>query len=207
MFILYALPLGLVAGLLTGGRLDRLAQLELRWAPLAVLGLVVQVVVFFGPVADRLGTTGVPFYVGSTLLVLVAVLRNLALPGMALVAVGAAANLAAIVANGGYMPASADALATLGKDIGSGYSNSIVLPDPALAPLTDLFAMPGWLPFANVFSVGDVLIAMGVALALAGALHGARPVVRRGNSTQRTGTSEPSADGAGPAFNLPSLRR
>jgi hypothetical protein len=29
--------------------------------------------------------------------------------------------------------------------------------------LTDVFAMPAWLPFANVFSVGDILIAAGVA--------------------------------------------
>jgi hypothetical protein len=207
MFILYAMPIGLAAGLLAGGRLGRLGQLELRWAPLAVLGLAVQAVVFFGPVADRVGAMGVPLYVSSTVLVLVAVLRNMALPGMALVAVGAAANLAAIVANGGYMPASAAALAALGKDIGSGYSNSAILPDPALAPLTDLFTMPGWLPFANVFSVGDVLIFMGVALALAAALHGSGPPVPPGNSTQSTGTSEPPADGAGPAFDLPSPRR
>ena len=26
------------------------------------------------------------------------------------------------------------------------------------APLTDIFALPAWLPFANVFSIGDVLI-------------------------------------------------
>ena len=36
-------------------------------------------------------------------------------------------------------------------------------PTPRLAPLTDIFAMPRWLPFANVFSVGDVLIGVGVA--------------------------------------------
>jgi hypothetical protein len=207
MFILYALPIGLAAGLLTGGRLDRLGQASLRWAPLALLGLAVQLVVFFGPVADRIGALGVPLYVGSTLLVLVAVLRNLGVPGMALVAAGAAANLAAIAANGGYMPASADALAALGKEVGSGYSNSASLPDPALAPLTDLFAMPAWLPFANVFSVGDVLIAAGVALALGAALHGPRPGVRRGNSTQSTEASGPTADGADPAFDLPSPRR
>ena len=34
---------------------------------------------------------------------------------------------------------------------------------PALQPLTDIFAVPAWVPLANVFSVGDVLIAVGVA--------------------------------------------
>jgi len=42
-----------------------------------------------------------------------------------------------------------------------------VLADPAFAPLTDIFALPDWLPFANVFSIGDVLIAIGVAIVVA----------------------------------------
>ena len=207
MFILYALPVGLVAGLLAGGRLERLGSLSLRWAPLAVVGLLVQVVVFFGPVADRIGELGVPLYVGSTAVVLVVVLRNIRVPGLALVAAGAAANLAAIVANGGYMPAAAEALAAIGKGVGSGYSNSAVLPEPALAPLTDLFAMPAWLPFANVFSVGDLLIAAGVAWAVGAAMRGPSPVVRRGTSSQSTGAPEPPVDGAALAPDLPSPRR
>ena len=65
-----------------------------------------QIVLFSGPVSERIGDAGPPIYVASTALVLVAVLGNLRIPGMALVALGAACNLAAIVANGGYMPAS-----------------------------------------------------------------------------------------------------
>ena len=71
-------------------------------------------------------------------------------------AAGAASNLLAIVANGGYMPVSPGAAAVLGAHSPSAYSNSIQLPDPVLAPLTDIFALPPWVPFANVFSVGDV---------------------------------------------------
>ena len=48
-----------------------------------------------------------------------------------------------------------------------GFSNSAVLADPALAPLTDVFALPAWFPLANVFSIGDVLIGLGVAVLLA----------------------------------------
>jgi hypothetical protein len=33
--------------------------------------------------------------------------------------------------------------------------------------LTDIFAIPAGLPFANVFSVGDVLIAVGIVIAIA----------------------------------------
>ena len=93
MFILYAIPIGIVAGYLLGGRLDRLGDVRFRWAPLALLGLVVQVALFTDPLGDVVGDAGPPIYVASTAIVLVAVLRNLAIPGVAIVAVGAASNL------------------------------------------------------------------------------------------------------------------
>ena len=40
-----------------------------------------------------------------------------------------------------------------------------------MAPLTDIFALPTWLPFTNVFSIGDILIALGIAIAVATAMR------------------------------------
>jgi hypothetical protein len=80
-------------------------------------------------------------------------------------------NLAAIVANGGYMPAGASAMASLGTRHPTTYSNSTFIPDPALAPLTDIFALPRWVPFANVFSIGDVIIGIGIALVIVAAMR------------------------------------
>jgi hypothetical protein len=54
---------------------------------------------------------------------------------------------------------------------GPGYTNSIVLTDPALPFLTDVFAMPTWMPAANIFSIGDVLLGAGVALTIALAMR------------------------------------
>ena len=62
------------------------------------------------------------------------------------------------------MPASSAALEALGKADPAVYSNSSVVPDPALWFLTDILAMPRWLPGANVFSLGDVLIGVGIGL-------------------------------------------
>lgn len=166
MFALYAVVVGVVAGWLGGGRLASLGELSFRWANLALAGLLVQLLLFLPPVAERVGDAGVPIYVGSSAAVLVAVLANASSPGMRLVAVGAASNLLAIVANGGYMPASPAALAALGKEVGDAYSNSAVVAEPALAGLTDIWAMPPWLPFANVFSIGDVLLALGIGSAI-----------------------------------------
>jgi hypothetical protein len=167
MFILYAVIIGLLVGLAVGGRPAGLAELRFRWPWIFMTGLAVQLVLFSDAVTERIGESGMPIYVASTLVVLVAVLGNWRIPGMLVVALGALSNLVAIVANGGYMPASTDAMAALGKVPKTVYSNSVVVPDPALAPLTDIFALPTWLPFANVFSAGDVLIGIGVVLVLA----------------------------------------
>lgn len=163
MFILYSLVVGLALGIVVGGRPAGLATLRFRWSALMVAGLLVQVVLFSEPVSARIGGWGPPIYVASTAGVLAAVLANVSIPGMALVVAGAVSNLAAIVANGGYMPAARSALVALGKTDPTSYSNSATVANPALEPLTDIFAMPAWLPFANVFSVGDILIAAGVA--------------------------------------------
>ncbi len=170
MFILYAIPIGIVIGRLAGGRLERVGDLRLRWVPLMLLGLVVQLAIFMDPIAGQVEAWTPALYVASTAVVLVAVLRNARVPGVAIVAVGAACNLAAIVANGGWMPSDPAALASIGGG-GSGPSNGIVLADPALRPLTDIFALPSWLPFANVFSVGDVLIGIGIAATIALAMR------------------------------------
>ncbi|MFZ5853944.1 MAG: DUF5317 domain-containing protein [Chloroflexota bacterium] len=187
MFMLYALVIGLVVGRLLGGRLDRIAALRFRWVPLALAGLAVQVALFSSPLTERVGALGPPLYVASTIAVLVVVGRNITIPGLALVALGALSNLAAIVANGGFMPASPSALEALGRTAETGFSNSVVLTDPVLAPLTDVFAMPAFLPFANVFSVGDVLIGLGVGLALVSAMR--RPVPPDNSPDRPGGTS------------------
>jgi hypothetical protein len=103
--------------------------------------------------------------------VLVSLLANLRVAGIALIAAGAVSNLAAIVANGGAMPVRPETLAAAGMGPGDGFSNSVVTTAPALEPLTDVFAMPSWVPLANVFSVGDVLIGAGVVAAIAAAMR------------------------------------
>ena len=182
MFLLYAIVIGLVVGFLVGGRPSGLASLEFRWAPLAILGLAIQIALFSGPVSDRVGDLGPWIYVASTSLVLIVVLRNLRITGLPIVALGAFSNLLAIVANGGYMPASPGAAAAAGRGTATTYSNSAITDGAVLAPLTDIFAMPQWMPFHNVFSIGDVLIGIGVFVAIVAAM-------RRGAAAERGGAS------------------
>jgi hypothetical protein len=174
VFVLYAIPIGIALGFAIGGRLDRLGELQFEWGWLAVAGLAIQIVLFSGFVDAGLGSgVGEAIYVASTGAVLLAVWRNLSVPGLPVVAVGAISNLAAIVANEGIMPTTAEALAAAGMGADEGFSNSAVVADPALAPLTDIFAMPPWLPLSNVFSIGDVLIGLGIVLVIALGMRGA----------------------------------
>jgi hypothetical protein len=171
MFILYALVAGLAIGLLRGGRLESIAETRFRWGWLALVALAIQVVIFSPIAGTGLGAAGRWIYVGSTALVVLVVVLNLRLAGLPIVLAGALSNLAAILANGGSMPASPSALAAVGHTVSDGPTNSAVVTHPALEPLTDIFATPAWLPLANIFSVGDVLIAIGVAVAIVAAMR------------------------------------
>ena len=177
MFMLWAIPAGMLAGLVLGGRLGNLAAFRFRWGWLAVAGLIVQVVLFSPAGNAAASAWSAWIYLGSTLTVFLAVLRNLNVSGMPVVALGALSNLAAIAANGGAMPADPAALAIAGLPA-EDHLNSVVLAKPALRPLTDIFAIPASLPMANVFSIGDVLIAVGIAWAIAATMR--RPVATAG---------------------------
>jgi hypothetical protein len=189
MVMLLAIPVGIAAGYLVRGRLDGLANLHLRWASLAVAGLVVQAVLFSDAGFALAGPAAPAIYVGSTAVVLAAVLRNVRLAGMPIVAAGSISNLAAILANGGSMPADPVALATAGMPV-EDHGNSVVLESPALQPLTDIFAIPAGLPFANVFSIGDVLIALGIVILIAAAMRRARSAATDGIEASRVGAPE-----------------
>jgi MFS family permease len=151
----------------TGGRLWALSEVRLRraWAIFAAIGLQVLII---SVIPDKL--TGVtPFvHMGTYLLGAYFLFQNRKMPGFWLIGLGGAMNFLAIVSNGGTMPASASALATAGllHDAPNEFINSTVLGNPNLSFLGDVFATPAWLPFANVFSFGDVFIALGTAVAV-----------------------------------------
>jgi Family of unknown function (DUF5317) len=85
---------------------------------------------------------------------------DLRLPGMPLVLTGMVSNVAAILANGGHMPALPSALRAAGLHFGHSRNSALML-HANLSWLVDRWAAPAWIPWANVFSIGDVLIAAG----------------------------------------------
>jgi hypothetical protein len=175
MFILYSIVIGLVVGFLLGGRTAGLGDLRIRWPWAIAGGLVTQLLLFSTPLTERVGALGPVIYVASTAFVLVAIVVNRKIAGMSVVALGAMSNLVAIIANGGYMPADPAAITTLGPSDTAAYSNSALMADPALRPLTDILVLPPWVPFANVFSIGDAIIGVGVAIVIVSAMRSESP--------------------------------
>jgi hypothetical protein len=124
-------------------------------------------------------------YLSSTVAVFAFVLLNLRVPGMPLLAVGALSNLVAILANGGAMPVDPAAAAALGHVSGAAFNNTFATDHAVLRPLTDIFALPRWLPAANVVSIGDLLISIGMAWTVVAAFGRGAPL--GGDPGQRPG--------------------
>lgn len=181
---------------LARGRLSALLDLRIRWAGLLLVALALQLLpalVQGGADAWRTGAHVASFPVG-----LAVVWANRRLPGIWAIGLGALSNGVAIVANGGLMPASLSALRTAGLETSPDvFLNSDVLADPQLLFLGDVFAIPEAWPFANVFSVGDVLLALGAAYTIH-AVCGSRlvpPRFRRGPSAPPPAGEDATARG------------
>lgn len=175
MLLIYAVALGIIAGLMTRGRLSALGSVHIRLWPVALVGLLFQALLFSSPLAQSVGRLGPSLYVISTTLVLMALVFNLRQPGFWLIIAGALLNFTAIVLNNGFMPASPDAVAAL---MGSpvlptvSYTNSaLATGQTTLGFLGDIFALHRPLPLANVFSIGDVLIGLGGAWFVVRTMH------------------------------------
>ncbi len=175
MLLLYSIVVGLLIGRLAGGRLRNLERIDFVWWQLALAGLLVQLIIFAGPVAERVGSWGPAVYVISTLVVMAALLRNLRYRGLAVIAVGAGLNLVAVIANGGAMPSAPEAWFSLTGVAAlpvTHFTNSVLIgPDTLFPFLGDDFVWPRPLPLANVFSIGDAIIAVGAVVFLVDAMR------------------------------------
>jgi len=170
--LLVGIVLGLIAGLATGGRLDNLLAVRLR-----------STLLIFAALALRLGTEAallrdvaladqlrLPLLATAYGVLVVALWVNRSLPGIGLALVGTLLNATAILVNGGFMPVWDQALAAAGltpAEIASPI-HFVLSAEPPLdfllraGPLGDVLPVP--LPLApNVFSIGDILLAVGLA--------------------------------------------
>jgi hypothetical protein len=154
--------LALLSPLAFGGRLGRFARIRIRSGWLVFAALAAQILVIeVLPDGDRAVLSAV--HLATYAVAGLFVWRNRDVPGLWILALGAASNGVTIALNGGTLPASAAAVRNAGLALESDeFLNSGVLAHPRLPWLGDVFWIPDGWPMANVFSIGDVLIVLGI---------------------------------------------
>ena len=161
LYIVAAVIVGVVVGLVRRGSLRALAYADLRWTSLLVAGAGLQVVAFAFD-----GPAGVAGLLLSFAFLLAFTLANLARAGMGVVFVGVAMNALVIAANGG-MPVRESAIVRAGlsepggvDELDFGGKWHLERPDDRFTILGDIIPVPG---AREVLSFGDLAMAVGVA--------------------------------------------
>lgn len=147
-----AVALGVAAGWLFGGRrIERLAELRIRWWPLLAAAVILRAIApFFGElsvIAYVLGFAGIT----------AVALYERQLPGMSLIAAGATLNAIVVTANGG-MPVDPVAVQAAGATMTNNRLHIELGPETRLPQLADVIPLA---LYRSVYSVGDVLLALG----------------------------------------------
>lgn len=176
VLVLAAFVIGGIVGIALGGRLGNLANVHYRWWPLAIAGLVLQVIPVPHAWAHQRGM-GAALLAASYLLLLVFVALNVRSPGFPLIAIGLLLNGIVITVNSG-MPVTGAALraasggrmeaAVARLESEGGAKHHLAVPSDRLLPLADRLGVGA--PIRGVFSVGDVLWIAGAAWAVAGGM-------------------------------------
>jgi hypothetical protein len=192
--LLIPLVLASTVGALWVGSLAGLQRFRILWWQLALGPIAVLLVLHNPPWNQQTWALawGPGIWVAcliSIWLVLVrnGVSNNSARVAFRVAALGVGLNLLVVVANGGFMPQSAEArLAARGTPLvaeGSAPQLRTVSqagPESRLAWLGDVVAQPSWMPMANVTSIGDLVLSTTLALwAFQTIAAGRRPQVRR----------------------------
>ena len=168
--IVGTLIIAIVVGYLAGGRLSNLANLQIRWAPLALIGFVMQLI-------NPPGHWPLAMLIGSFVLLSIFAFVNRHVVGFWLILVGVGLNFLVIDLNGG-MPVSSQALAASGQEstIGQLTDNAdsyvkhhLATSDDTALFLGDVIALPP--PIGQAISVGDIFTYAGVFAVIIGGMR------------------------------------
>ncbi len=179
ILVLDAVAIAVVAGFLTGGRFASLARLRLRGEGLLVAGLLAQILlprlVPRGLVSDSISVA--LFWGLPSLLVFLALLANWRLIGAAIASAGVGLNLLVVLLNSG-MPVLLPAGTATGvgvdrmvSQIQSSWLHVEVTTHTRLLILADVVPLVGPTWHRGMVSLGDIMLAVGVAHLVFSAMH------------------------------------
>jgi len=198
MILVAVIVTSVVIALLRGGQFSPLAGVSLRYGGVAVAAFAVQMLfIYQTPSSKAKGVWGLDeaLFWGACLLLGLVVWANRHLDGMKLVALGLLLNLIVMAANGGWMPVTPEDVVKVGHTnlaptLASGTrihsSKNIILlrKETKLWLLSDIFTVPRPFPVPSVFSIGDVVVALGTFMFIQGSMLGHECPSR--NSMQRS---------------------
>ncbi len=175
MVLLVAVVIGLILGLCRAwiGKRPYRAY-ELKVPGLVLLAFIPQFVAFYVPAAHTLSDRLVSIlFVSSIVILLIFSLFNIRKTSFWPISIGFFLNALVIILNGGWMPISPDVVQKVNPNapegswaVGQrlGYTKDFVLAPGAtrLWFLSDRFTLPASIQYQVAFSLGDVLIALGV---------------------------------------------
>ena len=153
--------LGIGFGLITGGRVGNLARLRFRWPWLILVALLLREVIVRTPL-NRVEGAQYAYLLALAAIVVWTVWHIPRLRGVWVVTVGATSNLVVIAANGGRMPVAPELAGPLLQQGPVGQYT-------AMGSSTHLNLLADWIrlrPSLEVYSPGDLLIAIGLAVAV-----------------------------------------
>jgi hypothetical protein len=160
VFLLPSIAVGMVLAVLLGGRLTAVIEVRFRRGSLVCIALGLQLLLYSRIGAHWPELVRSAVHLGSYGLLVFFAASNVRVRALWPLLAGMVLNAAAIAANGGHMPVSADAARAAG--IGSMADSNVSETAHRLAFLGDVFALPSQVPLANVFSIGDILIGIGM---------------------------------------------
>ena len=210
LWLLAPTLVALIAALLSGGSPRVLVGYGLRAWPAILIAFVIELVLYNPPLNGQAWALnlGPWIWLASQGVFLLALVLNGWSPGSCVVwpwrlaAIGVGLNTLVIALNGGHMPQSPEAaLAVWGAshiDPTRLQNVAAIGPTTRLAWLADVIAEPAWLPRPNIVSIGDVLLALGVASWTFLSMRPQRDLVRvkmgSRNGTRIDGAARPHQD-------------
>jgi hypothetical protein len=158
---LAAIAVGVVAGLIAGGDVGNLARLRFRWPWVIPVVVLIRELILLTPLNRVDGAQYV--YVAALAATVAWTLWNVSrLPAIWLVTAGSALNLLVLVANGGRMPVAHELAGAL-------LQRGTIGQYTVMSSSTNLNLLGDWVsihPLPEAYSAGDVLVAIGLVVAV-----------------------------------------